>query len=126
MKLSAARLFVKDLVAAKRFYESVLGLPLQHDGVHHGYCVFDAGAVTLVVESVPDDAPDDEQVLVGRFSGLSFYVADIHAEHQRLRAAGVRFTGEPELQVWGGWLATFVDTSDNALQIAQMPSQVHS
>lgn len=41
-----------------------------------GYCVFDAGNTQLVVESVPPDAPEEDQVLVGRFTGLSFAVAD--------------------------------------------------
>jgi hypothetical protein len=30
-----------------------------------------------VVESVPDDAPADEQCLVGRFTGLSFTVESV-------------------------------------------------
>lgn len=99
MKLSGARLFVRDLFAAREFYAVALGLKLKDDGLQFGYCVFDAGEIDLVVESVPTDAPAEDQALVGRFTGLSFAVADIMAEHSRLLGSGVHFTGAPEKQV---------------------------
>ena len=83
------------------------------------HCVFDSGAAQLVVEAVSDDAPADERVLVGRFTGLSFSVDDIAAAYERLKSRQVRFTGEPEAQAWGGILATFVDTAGNELQLVQ-------
>ena len=84
--------------------------------------IFDCGGVRLVVEAVPADAPADEQALVGRFTGLSLAVGDIDAEHRRLAALGVRFTGAPERQFWGGWLATFCDPAGNELQLVQDPA----
>jgi predicted enzyme related to lactoylglutathione lyase len=122
MKLSAARLFVREIGPALAFYRDVLGLPLQADGSAQGYAVFDCGGVRLVVEAVPADAPVDEQALVGRFAGLSFAVADVDAEHRRLAALGARFTGAPEQQFWGGWLATFCDPAGNELQLVQDPA----
>jgi predicted enzyme related to lactoylglutathione lyase len=120
-RIAALRLFVRDAVAARDFYALALGLRLQHDGCAAGYCVFDVGGVDLVVEAVPADAPADEQALVGRFTGLSFAVDDLAAARARLGAAGVHFTGEPELQDWGGCLATLVDPDGNALQLVQYP-----
>lgn len=122
MRLSAARLFVHDLEGALAFYAQVLGLRLVHGGIGAGYCVFDAGGCQLVVEPVPHHAPDEEQVLVGRFTGLSFAVADIAAEHARLVALGVPFAGAPEAQPWGGILATLRDPAGNELQLAQYPA----
>ena len=122
MELSAARVFVRDLASARQFYGEVLALPLQAGGVSHGFCVFSAGAVQLVVEPVEPNAPDDEQVLVGRFTGLSFSVASVEAKYHQLRALGVQFTGEPETQPWGGVLATLLDPAGNALQLVQAPS----
>jgi predicted enzyme related to lactoylglutathione lyase len=119
LQLRAVRLFVRDLEAARGFYAETLGLTLRQDGSTYGYCVFDAGAVDLVVETVAHDAPADDQALVARFSGLSFAVDDIAAAHQRLQAMGVHFTGLPEAQFWGGWLATFCDPAGNELQLAQ-------
>ena len=60
---------------------------------------------------------------MGRFTGLSFPVEDIHAKYRQLSAAGVEFSGEPERQYWGGWLATFKDPSGNGLQLVQQPAQ---
>lgn len=121
MLLAAARVFVHDLPAARDFYEQQLGLVIAFDGADEGFVRFDTGQLQLVLESVAADAPADEQVLVGRFTGLSFGVADLRAEHARLAAAGVRFTGEPEAQFWGGWLATLADPEGNELQLVQFP-----
>ena len=122
MELNTARVFVKDLDAAKRFYSSQLGLPLKADGSPYGYCVFKAGNTELVVESVAEDAPDEDRVLVGRFTGLSFTVQNAAEKHRELVARGVTFTGAPERQSWGGILATLQDPSGNELQIVQQPT----
>jgi catechol 2,3-dioxygenase-like lactoylglutathione lyase family enzyme len=119
MRLSAIRLFVRDLDAARAFYGPRLGLVLAGDGAAQGWLRYDLGGIDLLVEAVADDAPDDEQALRGRFTGVSFAVDDIQAAHQRLAAAGVVFEAAPEQQAWGGWLATFRDPDGNALQLAQ-------
>jgi catechol 2,3-dioxygenase-like lactoylglutathione lyase family enzyme len=126
MKLAALRIFVRDIDAARDFYAGALGLTLIADSAADGYCVFDLGGTDLVVEAVPDDAPADEQALVGRFTGVSFAVLDIVATHARLRAQGVEFSGAPEHQPWGGVLATLNDPAGNALQLVQYPSSVRS
>ncbi len=59
----------------------------------------------MVVETVADDAPEEDKVLVGRFTGLSFTVQDVAKKHKELVALGVLFTGLPEKQLWGGTLA---------------------
>ena len=64
MQLHTARIFVQDLTLAARFYEEILGLPLKADGRDQGFCVFDAGPMSLVVESVEADAPAEDQALV--------------------------------------------------------------
>ena len=122
MELNTARVFVKDIVAARQFYSTKLGLPLQADGSQYGYCVFKAGGTELVVETVADDAPEEDKVLVGRFTGLSFTVQDVAKKHKELVALGVLFTGLPEKQLWGGTLATLQDPSGNELQTVQQPT----
>ena len=122
MELNTARVFVNDIAAAKLFYSNKLGLPLTADGSQHGYCVFKAGSTELVVEAVAEDSPEEDRVLVGRFTGLSFTVQDAVKKHRRLVALGVPFTGAPEKQFWGGILATLQDPSGNELQIVQQPT----
>lgn len=121
MQLHTARIFVRDLADASRFYEEVLGLPLTADGREQGFCVFDAGPMSLVVESVEEDAPAEDRMLVGRFTGLSFDVADIQSKYRELSSLGVAFSGLPEQQRWGGILATLRDPAGNELQLVQQP-----
>jgi catechol 2,3-dioxygenase-like lactoylglutathione lyase family enzyme len=122
MNAHALRLFVYDLAAADRFYGGPLGLVRVAGTPASGFCVYAAGALQLVVETVPPEAPEEEHALVGRFTGLSLAVDDIEGEHRRLSAAGVFFSGAPERQAWGGVLATFVDPAENQLQLVQLPS----
>jgi catechol 2,3-dioxygenase-like lactoylglutathione lyase family enzyme len=119
VKLSTARIFVRDLDAARSFYRDKLGLALRAHSAEHGYCVFETGGAQLVVEVVPKEALADEQILVGRFTGLSFAVEDIAAAHKHLVSLDVSFTGAPERQTWGGILATFRDPAGNELQLVQ-------
>jgi predicted enzyme related to lactoylglutathione lyase len=119
MNLSAVRVFVRDAAEAKTFYAERLGLKATLADLDHGVCIFDSGGTQLIVETVSDEAPADEQTLVGRFTGLSFAVDNIAVKHRDLLARGVEFSGPPEQQYWGGWLATFKDPSGNELQIVQ-------
>ncbi|HWH81297.1 MAG TPA: VOC family protein [Burkholderiaceae bacterium] len=119
MNLNTARVFVRDIAQAKRFYAETLGLQPVAANLEHGYCVFNSGGIQLVVESVPNDAPQEDQRLVGRFTGLSFTVTDVQQTYRSLAAAGVEFTGAPERQLWGGMLATLRDPAGNELQVVQ-------
>jgi catechol 2,3-dioxygenase-like lactoylglutathione lyase family enzyme len=121
VNLNTARVFVRDLAAARHFYAEGLGLALRAHDAARGYCVFDAGNVELVIEAVPADAQAEDQALVGRFTGLSFRVPSVHVAHQDLAQRGVVFTAAPERQFWGGTLATFRDPDGNQFQIAQLP-----
>ncbi|MBE7418754.1 MAG: VOC family protein [Ideonella sp.] len=119
MKLNTARVFVRDIARSRAFYEHTLGLRLKNDGSARGFCVFDAGTCELVLEAVPVDAP--AQALVGRVTGLAFNVANVHLTYQQLKAKGVEFSAAPQLQFWGGTLATLRDPDGNELQIAHRP-----
>ena len=74
---------------------------------------------TTDIDDGSHDAPEEEEILVGRFTGLSFTVQNAAAKHQELSARGVPFTGLPEKQQWGAILATLQDPSGNELQIVQ-------
>ena len=122
MKLSAARIFVRDIVEARKFYVDRLGLAIEAHDDQIGFCVFDTGSTKLIVEALAaDDLEGDD--LVGRFTGLSFPVDDIASEYGRLTASGVEFNDAPEQQPWGGWLATFLDPAGNRLQLVQEPTR---
>jgi predicted enzyme related to lactoylglutathione lyase len=121
MILAAARVFVRDINEAMAFYADRLGLKIEVADAEHGFCMFDTGATKLIIEAI-NDQDGEGSALVGRFTGLSFPVEDIQTKHRALRAAGVEFSGTPEQQPWGGWLATFKDPSGNGLQLVQQSS----
>jgi predicted enzyme related to lactoylglutathione lyase len=123
MNLGAVRVFVRDIAEAKAFYSQRLGLTVEAADEVHGFCMFDTGATKLIIEALGSEDSESRE-LVGRFTGLSFPVADVHAKHRQLAAAGVEFSGEPEQQHWGGWLATFKDPSGNSLQLVQQPARI--
>jgi catechol 2,3-dioxygenase-like lactoylglutathione lyase family enzyme len=76
MNLSSARIFVRDLEEAARFYGEKLGFAQSAGGIEHGACIYETGGMQLVVEAVAPDAPQDEQALIGRYTGLCFAVDD--------------------------------------------------
>jgi predicted enzyme related to lactoylglutathione lyase len=121
MNLGAVRVFVRDIAEAKVFYSQRLGLVVEAADEEHGFWMFDTGATKLIVKAI--GSTDAESRELGRFTGLSFPVADIHAKYRQLAAAGVEFSATPEQQYWGGWLATFKDPSDNGLQLVQQPAK---
>lgn len=119
MKLRAAKVYVKDLAEANRFYNEIVGLPLKAGGPEKGFCIFDTGPTQLILEPVPPSAPANLQALAGRVTGLSFSTEDIHRTYQDLLSRGVTFSSAPERQCWGGWLATVSDPFGNTFELVQ-------
>lgn len=121
MRLSAVRIFVDDLDAARKFYGEALGLLLREAAPHQGWLVFESEGVRVVVESFDPSAAPEEGEFVGRFLAISFEVNDLAGEYARLVELGTRFVGPPERQPWGGTLATLFDPAGNALTLVQYP-----
>src|SRR5262245_59688812 len=118
MRVAAVRIFVTSLDEVMGFYATLLGPPRSRDD-HGEFAVFDGEGSDVIVEAVPADAPHEDRALVGRFTGVSFAVDDLHVEYQELIRAGFAFTGAPEVQPWGGRLATATDPSGNEVQLVQ-------
>jgi catechol 2,3-dioxygenase-like lactoylglutathione lyase family enzyme len=111
--VSAVRIFVDDLDRARGFYRDVLRL--REKSAQPEWAVFDLDGKDVVIETVPPDDP--EHSLVGRFLAVSFAVDDIDAAYRDLTAKGVKFSGEPETQEWGGRLAFPRDPDGNILTL---------
>jgi catechol 2,3-dioxygenase-like lactoylglutathione lyase family enzyme len=120
MRLAAARVFVTDLRRSTSWYQRCLGTVPAAGGPEAGYVVFDVGA-DLVLETVATDSDIAAGDLIGRFTGLSFAVADVAATVAALAEQGVRVIGPPEPQSWGGTLATVADPDGNQIQLVQYP-----
>lgn len=97
------------------FYGEALGLKRieRFDGI-----VFDLAGINVRVLphnkiSGPSRDPARHQ--------LNLFVDDVEAEFSRLRALGVPFVREPEVEFWGGTVATMQDPDGNYVQILQEP-----
>lgn len=116
--IDTIRIFTQDLGTALGFYRDKLEMP---PAVEDEYmALFDTGSAKLMLEAV-DPEEEEADDLVGRFTGVSFAVADIRATFAALEKVGVTFDGRPELQPWGGALAHFFDPDGNVLTLVQYP-----
>ena len=107
--------------AARKFYESVLGLKLVADEAPFAL-VFDANGTMLRVTTVQEHHPDP-------FTVLGWEVVSIEESVQRLTAVGVvflRFPGMNDadpLGIWkapsGAQIAWFHDPDGNVLSVTQ-------
>ena len=53
---------------------------------------------------------------------INFDVADVSEISSKLKDHGTKFIREPELEHWGGIVATFEDPDGNIIQMLQQPS----
>ncbi|MCR9256167.1 MAG: VOC family protein [Alphaproteobacteria bacterium] len=117
--MAFARVFVDDLQKARLFYGMMLGLP--QVTATDDIAIFDTQASRLLIERVDADEDPEAAELLGRFTGLSFVVADAEEAYKALQKKGVSFDGPPEPQDWGGRLVHFSDPSGNILTLVELP-----
>ena len=125
MRIALTSIMVDDQEKALRFYTDVLGFVKKTEvplGEHRWLTVVspeDPDGVELVLE--PDEHPAvrpfKEALVADGIPFTSFAVGDVHAEFERLRAAGVRFTQEPA-EMGPVTTAVLDDTCGNLVQIA--------
>jgi predicted enzyme related to lactoylglutathione lyase len=105
------------------FYRDMLELEEIYIDPDAGVAVFECGPdLTLGLERVEDE-DDEDWDMAGRFTGISFRVADIARAYATLSARGVLFDGPPEQMEWGGILAHLVDPAGNTLTLVEEPSE---
>ena len=103
------------------FYRDTLGLPVH--SVRPDFVAFDVGTARLSVgthSEVGGMAKEPVRVTV------NLGVSDIHAVTRTLTARGVSFVRLPQLEHWGGWVASFRDPDGNLLQLFQQPASAAS
>jgi predicted enzyme related to lactoylglutathione lyase len=116
MVIGYVNVFVSNLPRAVEFYESRLGLALEHSDEGHGYASFQAGPVRLGLAVAGADQSD----LVGRHTGVGFAVADLEADYARLSGQGVSFSMPPTRQPWGGFMALMNDPDGNVYYLDEV------
>ena len=125
MKIVVTSVLVDDQEKALQFYTNVLQFVKKHDiplGEARWLTVVspdDPGGTELLLEpdGHPAAGPFKRALVEDGIPFTSFGVSDVHAEYERLRAAGVRFT-QPPTQMGPVTTAVLDDTCGNLIQIA--------
>ena len=129
MKINLTSVLVDDQAKALAFYTEVLGFQLKQDvpvGEHRWLTVVssespDGPELLLEPDEHPAARPFKDALVADGIPFTSFAVEDVHAEHERLTRAGVRFTQEPAEMGPGVTTAVLDDTCGNLIQIASTP-----
>lgn len=118
--------FVSDQQRAKTFYTEMLGFELRTDAeLYPGakarwIAVAPKGATTEVILYLPDENWSHYEQVVGKAQSLTLDVSDMAAVHADLKAKGVTFTQEPDVQPWGTY-ATIQDSEGNQILLVEQP-----
>jgi predicted enzyme related to lactoylglutathione lyase len=102
--------------AMARFYRDQLGLTPRTSKAD--FINFDWSGVRLSVsvhDRVTGANRDPFRIMI------NLAVDDVRAVHSRLTSAGVVFVRPPELEDWGGRVASFLDPDGNLVQLFQLP-----
>lgn len=124
MRITVTSVLVDDQDKALKFYTEVLGfvkkteIPLGEAKWLTVVSPDNLDGVELVLEPAghPAVGPYRQALVEDGIPFTTFAVDDVHAEHARLRALGVRFTQEP-VEMQGVTTAVFDDTCGNLIQI---------
>lgn len=124
MRITVTSVLVDDQDKALKFYTEVLGfvkkteIPLGEAKWLTVVSPDNLDGVELVLEPAghPAAGPYRRALVEDGIPFTTFAVDDVHAEHARLRALGVRFTQEP-VEMPGVTTAVFDDTCGNLIQI---------
>ena len=130
MRITLASVFVDDQQAALAFYTDVLGF-VEHFNIPMG----EFSWITVVSSENPDGAqlllepsshpavkPYRDALREDGISSVQFEVDDVHAEYDRLVAAGVNFTATP-MEAGPVTMAVFDDTCVNYVTITSPAPQ---
>jgi len=119
-------IYVSNQDRAKEFYTKNLGFELRQDAplfpgaTNRWVAVAPKGAVTEVVLYVPDENWEHYKQTVGQSQSLTFDVTDMASVVAELKARGVKFVSEPDVQPWGTF-ATIEDSEGNKLLLVEQP-----
>ena len=127
MRIHLTSVFVDDQEKALAFYTGVLGFVKKSDipmGEARWLTVVspeqpDGPELVLEPDSHPAVGPFKRALVEDGIPWTSFAVADVHAEYERLRSLGVRFT-QPPVEMGPVTIAVFDDTCGNLIQIMSM------
>lgn len=122
MSQVSLRYIIDDVPSAIQFYTTLLGFTLEHDASPAFASVVRDGVRLLLSgdgSSGKKTLSDGRRQTPGGWNRLHLEVADLAAERDRLRAAGVRFRMEEIVSGPGGAQLILDDPSGNPVELFQ-------
>lgn len=128
MKIIYTKVFVNDQDKALKFYTQILGFVKKSDigaGDYRWLTVVspeDQNGTELILERNNNPAAKNYQKAIFEQSipAINFGVSDVHAEYERLKNLGVKFTMQPSEVMENVTIAVFDDTCGNLIQLQTM------
>jgi lactoylglutathione lyase len=123
-KVGTVSVYVSDQQRAKDFYVNKLGMELVTDAelypgaTNRWIAVAPKGAQTEIILYLPDENWEHYRGVVGKSQAITLATSDVLATYNELKAKGVEFTGEPDVQPWGTF-ATLKDSEGNSILLVQ-------
>ena len=117
MRLNTLRIPCVRLNESEGFYMGLFDSEKSFGSSTDGYVGFNLENVTILLE--PSQEGEFES---GRYLGFSLEVEDIESFYSNMKQRGVRFTGPPEKQAWGGTITHVEDCSGNIFSIVKVDS----
>ena len=124
--IGSVSIFVSDQDRAKEFYTKVLGFELRQDeplypgATARWLAVAPRDAKTDAVLYLPDENWEHYRQVVGKSQALAFDVTDMQGLQADLKAKGVNFIQETDVQPWGT-SAIIEDSEGNHLILVEQP-----
>jgi catechol 2,3-dioxygenase-like lactoylglutathione lyase family enzyme len=120
-RVFAITLFIDDLAAARRFYDTVFGMPIVHQDPTSTAYEFPNLVVNLVAtENAPELITPASVGAAGTPARmmLTLQVDDVDAVCDRLREHGVPLLNGPMTRPWGPRTAAFADPSGHVWELS--------
>ena len=125
MKIIYTKVFVNDQDKALKFYTQILGFVKKSDIIAGDYRWLtvvspeDQNGTELILERNNNPAAKNYQKAIFEQSipAINFGVSDVHAEYERLKNLGVKFTMQPSEVMENVTIAVFDDTCGNLIQL---------
>ena len=123
-KVGTVSVYVSDQQRAKDFYVNKLGMELRTDAelspgsTNRWIAVAPKGAQTEIILYLPDENWEHYKAVVGKSQSITLSTSDVRATYNELKAKGVEFEAEPDVQPWGTF-ATLKDSEGNSILLVQ-------
>ncbi|MCA0455142.1 MAG: VOC family protein [Chloroflexi bacterium] len=126
-RVGTVSIYVSDQQRAKAFYTEKLGFellteaPLYPGASSLWIAVAPKGAQTHVILYLPDENWEHYKGVVGKSQAVTLDVTDMQGVAADLKAKGVQFASEPDVQPWGTY-ATIIDSEGNKILLVESRS----